>query len=111
MDKNKILRQLPKVDRLLGEPEGAELCRQYGKERTTEAFREALDALRNQILHREEGLERWMPFEIRSFIEKKAWRSFYKIQKRQSRRYSKPGFLTGVERGLGNQIPPLFKEF
>lgn len=58
MDKNKILRQLPKVDRLLGETEGAELCRQYGKERTTEAFREALDALRNQILHREEGLEK-----------------------------------------------------
>lgn len=57
MDKNKVLRQLPKVDRLLGETEGAELCRQYGKERTTEAFREALDALRNQILHREEGLE------------------------------------------------------
>ena len=48
MDKNKILRQLPKVDRLLGESEGTELCRQYGKERTTEAFREALDALRNQ---------------------------------------------------------------
>ena len=51
MDKNKILRQLPKVDRLLEEPESAELCRQYGRERTIEAFREALDVFRNQILH------------------------------------------------------------
>ena len=57
MDKNKILRQLPKVDRLLEEPESAELCRQYGRERTIEAFREALDVFRNQILHGEEGLE------------------------------------------------------
>lgn len=53
MDKNKILRQLPKVDRLLGEPESTELCTQYGKERTTEAFRETLELLRNQILHKE----------------------------------------------------------
>lgn len=31
MNKNEILRQLPKMDRILQEPEAEELCRLYGK--------------------------------------------------------------------------------
>ena len=50
MNKNEILRQLPKVDHLLQKPETVELCRLYGKDRILGILREELDNLRNELL-------------------------------------------------------------
>ena len=50
MNKNEILRQLPKMDRILQEPEAEELCRLYGKNRILGILREELDSLRKELL-------------------------------------------------------------
>ena len=50
MNKNEILRQLPKMDRILQEPEAEELCRLYGKNRILGILRQELDSLRKELL-------------------------------------------------------------
>ena len=50
MDKNVILRKLPRVDDLLKEESLRELCMIYGKKEVLRAVREELDCLRRKIL-------------------------------------------------------------
>ena len=50
MDKNVILRKLPRVDDLLKEESLRELCMIYGKKEVLRAVREELDCLRQRIL-------------------------------------------------------------
>lgn len=54
MNKNEILRQLPKMDHLLAEPDMVRLCSIYGKKTMTEILREELEVLRKSILNEKE---------------------------------------------------------
>ena len=67
MNKNEILRQLPKMDRILQEPEAEELCRLYGKNRILGILREELDSLRKELLEgkaTEAAVENAQPTEL-----------------------------------------------
>lgn len=56
MNKNEILRQIPKMDHLLYEPEIKNLCRIYGKQVILGILREELDKLRKCVLRGEDVL-------------------------------------------------------
>ena len=67
MNKNEILRQLPKMDRILQEPEAEELCRLYGKNRILGILRQELDSLRKELLEgkaTEAAVENAQPTEL-----------------------------------------------
>ena len=67
MNKNEILRQLPKMDWILQEPEAEELCRLYGKNRILGILRQELDSLRKELLEgkaTEAAVENAQPTEL-----------------------------------------------
>ena len=49
MNKNEILRKIPRVDHLLAQPEMEKLCSAYGRERVTEIIRKELECFREKI--------------------------------------------------------------
>lgn len=49
MNKNEILRKIPRVDHLLAQPEMETLCSEYGRERVAEIIRKELECFREKI--------------------------------------------------------------
>ena len=50
MEKNQVMRKLPKVAELLNQPEISLLCEKKGRNRVTDAIRESIDIVRQNLV-------------------------------------------------------------